>query len=41
MRSVTRSLTTVLTIAAVVFVPTVLGRGVVTGQGAASQRRRP
>ena len=35
MRSVTRNLTTVLTIAAVVFVPTVLGRGVVTGQGAA------
>src|SRR6202035_2740817 len=36
MRSVTRSLTTALTVAAVLFVPTVLGRGVVAGQGAAS-----
>ena len=36
MRSVTRSLTTVLTVAAVVSVPTVLGRGIVAGQGAVS-----
>ena len=36
MRSVTRSLTTALTVAAVLFVPTVLGRGVVAGQGTAS-----
>ena len=36
MRSVTRSLTTVLTIAGVGLVPAVLGRGVVAGQGAAS-----
>src|SRR2546428_13738772 len=36
MRRVTRSLTTVLTVAAVVFVATVFGRGIVAGQGAAS-----
>lgn len=36
MRSVTRSLTTVLSVAAVVFVPTALGRGSLAGQGAAS-----
>ena len=36
MRSVTRTLTTILSVRAVVFVPTVLGRGVVAGQGAAS-----
>ena len=36
MRNVSRSLTTVLTAAAVVLVTTVLGRGVVAGQGAAS-----
>src|SRR5579863_10322298 len=36
MRSVPRSLSTVLTVAAIVFVPTVLGRGVVAGQGSAS-----
>ena len=40
MRSVARSLTIVLTVAAVVFVPTVLGRGVVAGQGTASDRAR-
>src|SRR5438445_13442434 len=36
MRSVTRSLTTALTVAAVLFVPPVLGRGVVAGQRAAA-----
>ena len=36
MRRVTRSLTTALTVAAVVFVATVCGRGIVAGQGAAS-----
>src|SRR6202035_5845666 len=35
MRSLTRSLTTVLTVAAAVVVPTVLGSGTVAGQGPA------
>jgi len=37
MRRVTRSLTSLLPIAVAVFMPTVLGRGTVAGQGAASR----